>query len=82
MKNEEVKEIFDEVDVDLMLIQDRLAAAIEWVETGRVCGSRIVETDGSIKTPLDYLKFVRDRIGITREFFKDWRASKKLGGEK
>lgn len=78
MKNDEVAEIFDEVDVDLMIIQDRLAVVVEWVETGRVCGSRVIEFDGAIKNPLDYLKFVRDRIGITREFFKDWRASKKV----
>lgn len=78
MKNEEVKEIFDEVDDDLALIQDRLAAAVEWIETGRVFGLRAIEINGSFKTPLDYLKFVRDRIGITREFFKDWRTSKKL----
>lgn len=81
MKNDEVAEIFDEVDVDLSLIQDRLAAAIEWIERGRVgkidFDSYIVSVN-SFKTPLDYLKFVRDRIGITREFFKDWRASKKV----
>ena len=78
MKNDEVKEIFDEVDVDLSLIQERLAAAIDWVETGRVFGLRAIEISGSFKTPLDYLKFVRDRIDITREYFQDWRKGKKL----
>ena len=81
MKNDEVKEIFDEVDVDLSLIQDRLATAIEWIETGRVgefdFDSYIAAVD-SFKTPLEYLKFIRDRIGITREIYKDWRTSKKL----
>ena len=74
MKNDEVKEIFDEVDVDLMLIQERLAAVDEWVETGRVFGL----IDVYCKTPLDYLKNTRDRIDITREFFEDWRKDKKL----
>lgn len=73
MKKDEVKEIFDEVDVDLMLIQDRLAAAIEWIETGRIgdfdFDSYIAAVD-SFKTPLEYLKFIRDRIGITREFLR------------
>lgn len=81
MKNDEVAEIFDEVDVDLMIIQDRLAAAIEWIETDRIGGfdfdSYIVDPD-AFKTPLEYLKFTRDRIDATREFFKEWRASKKV----
>ena len=81
MKNDEVAEIFDEVDGDLSLIQDRLAAAIEWIETGRVgkidFDSYIVDPN-SFKTPLEYLKYTRDRIDVTREFFKDWRASKKV----
>lgn len=81
MKNAEVAEIFDEVDGDLMIIQDRIATAIEWIETGVVekidFDSYIVDPD-YFKTPLEYLKFTRDRIGLTREFFKDWRASKKV----
>lgn len=81
MKNAEVAEIFDEVDGDLMIIQDRIAAAIEWIETGVVgkigFDSYIVDPD-YFKTPLEYLKFIRDRIDVTREFFKDWRASKKV----
>ena len=81
MKNDEVAEIFDEVDVDLMLIQDQLATVIEWIETGRVGGfdfDSYIAAENSFKTPLEYLKFTRDRIDVTRDFFKDWRASKKV----
>ena len=82
MKNDEVAEIFDEVDVDLMLIQDQLATVIEWIETGRVGGfdfGSYIAAENSFKTPLEYLKFTRDRIDVTRDFFKDWREREKLG---
>lgn len=81
MKNDEVKEIFDEVDVDLVIIWKRLGLLLGWLEEGKrpelnVCDA-CYDFD-VITTPVEFLAYIIERVEGTREFFQDWRKGKKL----
>lgn len=84
MKNEEVKEIFDEIIVNLFQIANRLELYRDWIRSGRAPDLSYEEwlMETPIETPGDYLEYILERLKLTREFFQDWRSSKKLGGEK
>lgn len=82
MKNEEVKEIFDEVDVDLQIIKTRLCLLSVWMKKATkpsdLCAREWGVENKDFQTPAEYLAFIIDRLEGTREFFKDWREREKL----
>lgn len=82
MKNDEVKEIFDEVDGDLQIIKTRLFLLSVWLHDSAkpsdLCAREYGVENKDFQTPAEYLAFIIERLEGTREFFKDWRASKKL----
>lgn len=81
MKNDEVKEIFDEVDGDLVIIWKRLCLLLGWLEEGKRPDLNVCEPCydvDAITTPTEFLDYIIERIEGTREFFQDWRKGKKL----
>lgn len=82
MKNDEVKEIFDEFDGDLQIIKTRLFLLSVWLHDSAkpsdLCAREWDVENKDFQTPTEYLAFIIERLEVTREFFKDWRATKKL----
>lgn len=82
MKNDEVKEIFDEVDVDLQIIKTRLSLLSVWMKKttkpSDLCAREWGVENKDFQTPAEYLAFIIERLEGTREFFKEWREREKL----
>lgn len=82
MKSKKVKEIFDEVDVDLQIIKTRLFLLSVWMhdyaKPSDLCARELDVENKDFQTPAEYLAFIIDRLEGTREFFKDWRTRKGL----
>lgn len=83
MKNEEVKEIFDEVDGDLQIIKTRLFLLSVWLHDSAkpsdLCAREWGVENKDFQTPAEYLAFIIERLEGTREFFKEWRERENLG---
>ena len=80
MVNEEVAEIFDEIDVHISFILKRLNRFQTWLETEERPDLEAGELEdmSGVETPNDYLDFIKRYIRRTRQFFKEWRQSKKV----
>lgn len=81
MRKDEVKEIFDEVDVDLVIIWKRLGLLLGWLEEGKrpeldVCDP-CYDFD-AITTPVEFLAYIIERIEGTRQLFQGWRRRERL----
>lgn len=80
MKNEEVAEIFDAIVANLSQIANRLELYRDWIRSGQAPDLSYEEwlMEKPIETPNDYMEYILERLEITRDFYEEWRKTKKV----